>query len=87
MSSPWTHSPRSAWVTYLQYDAFMQLSQLEKAVLTSLIWPGMVFLLSNAGRRLATINSTNPCPRLLSMATLTAGILPALFKMDRMDLF
>jgi len=53
----------------------MQLSQLEKAVLTSEICPARS-LRSSAGRKLATNMSKNPLRKLLSIATSTAGIMP-----------
>lgn len=66
---------------YLQYTAFMQLLQLENAVLTSVIWPWasvMASRCSRAGRRLADSRSlkpsTTPRLRLFSMATSTDGI-------------
>ena len=52
----------------------MQLSQLEKAVFTSLTWP-TTSLRPSAGCRAATNRSANPLRRLLCIATSTAGIL------------
>ncbi len=52
----------------------MQLSQLEKDVFQSVIWPAMS-LRSSAGRSVATNKSKNPLRKLLSIATSTAGIL------------